>query len=198
MSFLTERKMANTVDAPIALPSTEIKMSDWVVIATIRLTSPSRLTVRMLNLNFISSTVDLTKIVPDNYINSSMGLCYVALFFNYTNADPSSAAKLDRVTASSLGVFSRIANPFVTTVPGTYTWLAVNNVQYSTANSALAVTDSADFRVEFCKGQIAHYKIPRHIKFVDGFPTTVTGKVQKFAMREAMIAELDLVLEKTA
>jgi fatty-acyl-CoA synthase len=50
----------------------------------------------------------------------------------------------------------------------------------------------------FCQGQIAHYKIPRYVKFVDGFPTTVTGKVQKFAMREAMIAELDLVLEKTA
>jgi fatty-acyl-CoA synthase len=50
----------------------------------------------------------------------------------------------------------------------------------------------------FCQGQIAHYKIPRHVKFVEGFPTTVTGKVQKFAMREAMIAELGLVLEKTA
>ncbi len=51
---------------------------------------------------------------------------------------------------------------------------------------------------EFCKGQIAHYKIPRYIRFVDGFPTTVTGKVQKFAMREAMIAELNLVSENTA
>jgi fatty-acyl-CoA synthase len=51
---------------------------------------------------------------------------------------------------------------------------------------------------DFCRGQISHYKIPRHIKFVEGFPTTVTGKVQKFAMREAMIAELDLVLQKTA
>jgi fatty-acyl-CoA synthase len=50
----------------------------------------------------------------------------------------------------------------------------------------------------FCKGQIAHYKIPKHIKFVEGFPTTVTGKVQKYAMREAMIAELNLVVEKTA
>jgi fatty-acyl-CoA synthase len=50
----------------------------------------------------------------------------------------------------------------------------------------------------FCQGQIAHYKIPKHIRFVEGFPTTVTGKVQKFAMRETMIAELDLVLEKTA
>jgi len=51
---------------------------------------------------------------------------------------------------------------------------------------------------DFCRGQIAHYKIPRHVRFVDAFPTTVTGKVQKFAMREQMIAELDLVLEKTA
>jgi fatty-acyl-CoA synthase len=51
---------------------------------------------------------------------------------------------------------------------------------------------------DFCRGQIAHYKIPRHIRFVEAFPTTVTGKVQKFAMRQAMIAELDLVLEKTA
>jgi fatty-acyl-CoA synthase len=51
---------------------------------------------------------------------------------------------------------------------------------------------------EFCAGQIAHYKIPRHIKFVDEFPMTVTGKIQKFAMREQMIAELGLVLAKTA
>jgi fatty-acyl-CoA synthase len=50
----------------------------------------------------------------------------------------------------------------------------------------------------FCKGQIAHYKVPRYLRFVEGFPTTVTGKVQKFLIREAMIAELDLVLEKTA
>lgn len=42
----------------------------------------------------------------------------------------------------------------------------------------------------FCKGQIAHYKIPRYVKFVTEFPTTVTGKVQKFAIREAMIEEL--------
>ncbi|HEX7943334.1 MAG TPA: hypothetical protein VF495_01640, partial [Phenylobacterium sp.] len=57
--------------------------------------------------------------------------------------------------------------------------------------------DADDVRT-FCGGQTAHYKIPRHIRFVDGFPTTVTGKVQKFAMREAMIAELDLVVERTA
>jgi fatty-acyl-CoA synthase len=50
----------------------------------------------------------------------------------------------------------------------------------------------------FCQGQIAHYKIPRYIKFVDDFPMTVTGKVQKFLMREQMMAELGLRQEKTA
>jgi fatty-acyl-CoA synthase len=42
----------------------------------------------------------------------------------------------------------------------------------------------------FCKGRIAHFKIPRYIRFVTGFPMTVTGKIQKFAMREAMRREL--------
>ncbi|MGH7063031.1 MAG: AMP-binding enzyme, partial [Stellaceae bacterium] len=50
----------------------------------------------------------------------------------------------------------------------------------------------------FCEGRIAHYKIPRYVKFVDAFPMTVTGKIQKFLMREQMLAELGLTTEKTA
>jgi fatty-acyl-CoA synthase len=50
----------------------------------------------------------------------------------------------------------------------------------------------------FCQDQIAHYKIPRYMKFVDAFPMTVTGKVQKFVIREAMIRELGLAEAKTA
>jgi fatty-acyl-CoA synthase len=42
----------------------------------------------------------------------------------------------------------------------------------------------------FCRDRITHFKIPRHIRFVDEFPMTVTGKVQKFRMREEMVAEL--------
>ena len=41
----------------------------------------------------------------------------------------------------------------------------------------------------FCKNKIAHFKIPQHIRFVDSFPTTVTGKVQKFKMREIEASE---------
>jgi len=45
---------------------------------------------------------------------------------------------------------------------------------------------------EFCKGQIAHFKIPRNYKFVEEFPMTVTGKIQKFRMREISIEEMGL------
>ena len=44
----------------------------------------------------------------------------------------------------------------------------------------------------FCKGRIATYKIPRYWKFVDAFPMTVTGKIQKFRMREIAIQDLAL------
>jgi fatty-acyl-CoA synthase len=50
----------------------------------------------------------------------------------------------------------------------------------------------------FCQGQIAHYKIPRYVRFVDAFPMTITGKVQKFVMREQTTKELGLTAQKTA
>jgi fatty-acyl-CoA synthase len=45
---------------------------------------------------------------------------------------------------------------------------------------------------DFCRGKIAHHKVPRYVKFTDGFPMTVTGKIQKFKMRETAVEELDL------
>jgi fatty-acyl-CoA synthase len=45
---------------------------------------------------------------------------------------------------------------------------------------------------EFCRGKIAHFKIPRYVQTVDEFPMTVTGKVQKFKLRERAIEELGL------
>ncbi|MDR5821354.1 MULTISPECIES: AMP-binding protein [unclassified Caballeronia] len=51
---------------------------------------------------------------------------------------------------------------------------------------------------DFCAGQIAHYKVPRYIRFVDDLPMTVTGKVQKFVMRARMIDELKLSESRTA
>ena len=56
----------------------------------------------------------------------------------------------------------------------------------------------ADEIKAFCKERIAHFKVPRYVKFVDGFPMTVTGKIQKFKMRETMIAELAVAERETA
>jgi fatty-acyl-CoA synthase len=50
----------------------------------------------------------------------------------------------------------------------------------------------------YCQGRIAHYKVPRHIRFVPEFPATVTGKPQKFAMREQMMRELGARVAATA
>ena len=60
------------------------------------------------------------------------------------------------------------------------------------------VTLTADDVRAFCEARIAHYKVPRYVKLVDAFPLTVTGKVQKYLMREQMKVELGLVEERTA
>ena len=57
---------------------------------------------------------------------------------------------------------------------------------------------TADEIRDFCKGQIAHYKVPKYIQFVDAFPMTVTGKIQKFKIRDEMKIQLGLDEEKTA
>jgi fatty-acyl-CoA synthase len=67
-------------------------------------------------------------------------------------------------------------------------WVRLRNGESATAEEIRA----------FCQGQIAHYKVPRYVKFVDGFPMTVTGKIQKFLMREQMIDELGLSVQETA
>ena len=45
---------------------------------------------------------------------------------------------------------------------------------------------------QFCSGQITHFKVPKYMKMVHEFPMTVTGKMQKFVMRDAYAEELDL------
>jgi fatty-acyl-CoA synthase len=67
-------------------------------------------------------------------------------------------------------------------------WIVLKPGQIATAEEIKA----------FCAGQIAHYKVPRHIRFRSELPMTVTGKAQKFLMREAMVEELGLVAQKTA
>jgi fatty-acyl-CoA synthase len=50
----------------------------------------------------------------------------------------------------------------------------------------------------FCRENIAHFKVPRHVRIVQEFPMTITGKAQKYLMRRAMIEELKLRIDQTA
>lgn len=145
MGYLTERKLSNTLDAPVSLAASELKMGDWLVISTIVLTEPSRVIFRMLNLNFISSTLALSNILPVNLVTPNFGLLYIGLFANYISGDPSSLPALDVVSANNFGVAQRTAPPVVISVPGTYSWIAVNNVQFNNQNALLSASDSADF-----------------------------------------------------
>ncbi|MGH8595262.1 MAG: AMP-binding protein, partial [Gammaproteobacteria bacterium] len=66
-------------------------------------------------------------------------------------------------------------------------WIKLRDGQQATADEIKA----------FCHGQIAHYKVPHYIRFVGAFPMTVTGKIQKFIMRDAMTEEFKLTVQKT-
>ena len=67
-------------------------------------------------------------------------------------------------------------------------WIRVRSGEQLTAEEVRA----------FCQGQIAHNKIPRYVEFVDEFPMTVTGKIQKFLMRDTVETRLGLKAAKTA
>ncbi len=54
------------------------------------------------------------------------------------------------------------------------------------------VESSADEIRDFCRGRIAHYKVPRHVTFVDAFPMTITGKIRKSVLREQMAEAFSL------
>lgn len=53
---------------------------------------------------------------------------------------------------------------------------------------------SAEELIEFCRGRVAAYKVPRYIKFVENFPQTASGKIQKFKLRETAASDFSLDL----
>jgi fatty-acyl-CoA synthase len=105
----------------------------------------------------------------------------------------------DMVLRGGENIFPREVEEFLYTVPGIsdVQVIGVPDRKYGEELMAWvklrpgAALTGDDIRA-WCKGRIATYKIPRYWKFVDGFPMTVTGKVQKFRMRELSIQELGL------
>jgi fatty-acyl-CoA synthase len=105
----------------------------------------------------------------------------------------------DMVLRGGENVFPREVEEFLYTVPGVadVQVIGVPDAKYGEELMAWvklrpgAALTGEELRA-YCKGKIATYKIPRHYKFVEGFPMTVTGKIQKYKMREQAILELGL------
>ncbi len=109
----------------------------------------------------------------------------------------------DMVLRGGENIFPREVEEFLYTMPGVadVQVIGVPDAKYGEELMAWVklrsgVTLTGEAIRAFCKGKIATYKIPRYYKFVDGFPMTVSGKVQKYKMREQSIHELGL--EKAA
>jgi fatty-acyl-CoA synthase len=107
------------------------------------------------------------------------------------------------VVGGGENVFPREVEEFLYTVPGVsdVQVIGVPDAKYGEELCVWIVlrpgaTATADDIRAFCRGQIAHYKVPRYVRFVDAFPMTVTGKVQKFVMRDESVTLLGL--EKAA
>ena len=149
MAYLTENQLSNTIDVPIALPTTHLVMGTWLTVGTILLTTPMRLTYSYANLQILSSTVDTTLITSGNKVYGSLGLVYIALRQNYTGGTPGAPGALDTLIAPTVGSYRRsMASNIVLTSAGVYSWIICSNMKASTdASPLIPPSTSIDFRV---------------------------------------------------
>jgi hypothetical protein len=146
MAYLTENRLSDIVDIPIALAATELMMGDWIVIASIKVQTGMRVACSLLTLQVNSCSVPIVNITPANFIYGNLGLIYVVLRKDYTSGNPGAAGGLDSVVATNLGLFTRdITAPVIVTQPGTYSWVIANNMQYSEDNPGVPAGTDVNF-----------------------------------------------------
>lgn len=147
MGYLTEKRLESTLDIPVSLPATDLVQGDWLVVATVKIVSPMRLTYRWCNLQLLSSSVDVSQISSVNKIYGNLGLAYLALRLNYTGGNPGVSGALDALVVTGLGVAVRNQDdPLTLAVPGTYSLVLANNMKPDSL-SAIPASTSIDFRL---------------------------------------------------
>jgi hypothetical protein len=144
MAYLTENKLSNLVELPIALPATTLKQGDWVVVATVKLVSPQRLSLRALTMQLLEATVDIGDIVTGNKVVPNLGLAYYVLRKDYVSGSPGGAGALDYLKLDGVGAVARSTVPAVFVGPGNYSVIIANNMQTSTEST---ITEDIDFKV---------------------------------------------------
>lgn len=145
MAYLTENALASTFDLPVTLPATELKQGDFLLLATIKVTTGMTIRWKHVNINLVSCSVDTGLIAASNRIYGNLGLVYLALRKDYVSESPGASGALDIFGVTALGTYARPATSEVVIVePGTYSWLIANNMQPSNSSSVPAST-SIDF-----------------------------------------------------
>ncbi|HEY6248610.1 MAG TPA: AMP-binding protein [Candidatus Angelobacter sp.] len=180
-----------------ALPHTEVKIVDAGSGETVPVGTPGELCARgymVMNGYYRNPEATRAAITEDGWLHTGdLATMDERGYFKITGR-----AK-DVIIRGGENVYPREVEEFLFTCPGIseVQVVGVPDVKYGeqvvawiklAENAALTAGDIQNF----CAGKIASYKIPRHIKFVNGFPLTVTGKIQKFRMREISMQELKL------
>ena len=149
MPYLNENQLSNMMDVPIALATTDLRMGDWVVIATVKIVTPMKLTYTLANLQVMSCTVDTALITASNKIYGNLGLVYLTLRKDYVSGSPGAAGGLDVLVSDDIGTVSRDTNAStVITAAGVYSWIIANNMQPSTdTDPTIPITQAIDFRL---------------------------------------------------
>jgi len=149
MSLITDTELADQLDLPVALPAAVFKKDSWIVLATVKLQNPMRLTYRFLQLQLQSVTIDpAIGGAEPTIVDATKGLAYVAIFKNYGGERPGSSVaqgtNFDVVNATAAGLFERATSTSLVidaTSVATYSFVLVNN------------TGNADLKMSVC-GQV--------------------------------------------
>ena len=159
MAFITEKKLAGTLDVPVALPLTELLQGDWLIVATIKVVEPMRLSYRYMNLQLTEATVDLDDITSSNKISANLDLAFIGLYRDYVSGHPGLSAALDAVKVSSIGLVQRTSPVVLATTPGVYSFIVANNMQAS-STSSVPTTTSIDFKL--CASGMVRLELDRN------------------------------------
>lgn len=162
MALLTESKVAKTLHIPVNLPATELKQGDWLVVASVKITAPMKLTYWYLTFQMISASVDIQSIGDTNKISPALDLAFLGLYRDYVSGFPASTPALDVVKiresstttgdcipiTDTLGRFITVrSSPMLTfTTPGVYSFIVANNMQ-AASTSLIPTTTSIDFQL---------------------------------------------------
>lgn len=145
MAYLTDSKLNNVFDLPISLPATEVKMGDWLIVASVKIVQPLKLTYRWCSLQMLSASVALSDITSANRVYGNLGNLYLALRKDYVSGIPGAPGAIEVLSTLATGITSRDISVVRTiTDPGTYSWIIVNNCKADSA-STIDASVSIDF-----------------------------------------------------